>query len=735
MNSISLPAKYYLAHFFELIDNIDRYYQSVIEKPHFDFINDFRALSEDAQCLYVRMVNRKGQVFSKNSLSDYTEVKFLQPALKELKLRNFISPVSEKNKVKLLDFLTKPQLSRWLRASEIEFKISHSKIELLKIAQKNNQKLNLEFLPDFTELLCRSRCLELEYLLFLYFGEIRSGFKIYALRDLGIRKTNEAKNFTKPRFISLEEAKSEYFFSKALKELDSIETLEDIKNFVDQANQFRNLRVSAQNLKNQFFQILAYKSELLDIDFSISLLKNCDCHPARERCSRILYRIGRKEECRKLLDDILLDPRSDEEILFAEDFLNRKFEKKKIGYLSQALLNAKELSLSEAYLKKPERGVRDLYRSQGISAHFTENHLWNGLFGLLFWDELFEKETAALFNPFDRSPSDLVGEYFYEANKKSIEKKLLLFNEYKAIEKHLLKMLSLHHGKLNDIFKWHPNLIPISLAFLKASTNHDVASILRMMSRKFNSYSSGYPDLMLIEHGVARFVEIKAEGDTVSLRQLSKIRFLSDAGFDVQILRVKWETDPNQIYVVVDLETTGGMSQSHRVTEIGAVKVRGGAVLEEFQTLINPGRIIPATITQITGITNKMVELAPSFSEVAEKFDEFTKGAIFVAHNARFDYGFIQREFRRLGKVFVRPQICTVQAMRKNFPGLSSYSLKSLAHHFRINLKTHHRALCDARATTELLHLINEKRSPQLIQVNRDLYCDEFPPEFEFQVG
>ena len=146
------------------------------------------------------------------------------------------------------------------------------------------------------------------------------------------------------------------------------------------------------------------------------------------------------------------------------------------------------------------------------------------------------------------------------------------------------------------------------------------------------------------------------------------------------------------------------------MTEIGAVKVRDGEVVDRFQTLLNPQRTIPPGITRLTGISPAMVEDAPYFADVADAFETFMADAIFVAHNVEFDYGFIAGEFARIGRKFRYPKLCTCASMRKLYPGRRSYSLASLCRDFDISLKQHHRALCDAEAAAELLLLINEKR-------------------------
>ncbi len=173
---------------------------------------------------------------------------------------------------------------------------------------------------------------------------------------------------------------------------------------------------------------------------------------------------------------------------------------------------------------------------------------------------------------------------------------------------------------------------------------------------------------------------------------------------------MRWKLDTNQAYVVVDVETTGGKGESHRVTEIGAVKVRNGEIVDRFQTLLNPQRTIPPNIVRLTGITPAMVEDAPYFMDIADAFERFMEDAIFVAHNVEFDYGFIAREFARLGRRFRHAKLCTCSSMRKLYPGHRSYSLASLCQQYEISLTQHHRALCDAEAAAELLILINEKR-------------------------
>ncbi len=160
------------------------------------------------------------------------------------------------------------------------------------------------------------------------------------------------------------------------------------------------------------------------------------------------------------------------------------------------------------------------------------------------------------------------------------------------------------------------------------------------------------------------------------------------------------------MYAVVDLETTGGFALRNRVTEVAIYLHDGDKIVDEFHSLVNPERNIPPFITQLTGITNDMVSGAPTFKDIANDIDDFTRDHILVAHNAGFDYSFLRREFKALGIRFIRKKLCTVRLSRKIFPGLHSYSLGTLCNSLGIPIDHRHRAFGDAQATVSLLELL-----------------------------
>ena len=395
----------------------------------------------------------------------------------------------------------------------------------------------------------------------------------------------------------------------------------------------------------------------------------------------------------------------------AEDLYARKFKKKRTSARTDELRAADTIEIDEANSGSPERAAIEYFERKGLEAFRTENLLWRTYFGLLFWDELFADDSATLHSPFEFLPAALVDGSFYEKNQEQIERRLAGLDDPQRLKKDLLKTSTMNYGKANGVFRWRRSILDALFVLIDHAASEPARQMLRRLGTDYRDSRYGYPDLMVVDDDGVRFVEIKAEGDQLRRNQLLRQQQLRDAGFRADIVRIRWVLDPDQAYVVVDVETTGGRGDQHRVTEIGAVKVRNGAVVDRFQTLLNPQRTIPAGITRLTGISEAMVADAPIFADVADDLEAFMQDTIFVAHNVDFDYGFIAREFKRLGRPIRYPKLCTCASMRKLYPGHRSYSLAALCENYGIELRQHHRALCDAEAAAELLLLINEKRA------------------------
>ncbi|MEC8090578.1 MAG: exonuclease domain-containing protein [Bacteroidota bacterium] len=172
------------------------------------------------------------------------------------------------------------------------------------------------------------------------------------------------------------------------------------------------------------------------------------------------------------------------------------------------------------------------------------------------------------------------------------------------------------------------------------------------------------------------------------------------------------------MYVVVDVETTGGKYGEEGITEIAIYKFDGLEIIDQLISLINPEKPIQPFVENLTGINDRMLRNAPKFYEIAKRIVEITTDCVLVAHNASFDYRMLQTEFDRLGFDFERKTLCTVELSKKLIPDVESYKLGKLVRSLGIPLSDRHRAAGDARATLDLLKILLHKDGEKHIVKN-----------------
>ncbi|MBW8880054.1 MAG: VRR-NUC domain-containing protein [Asticcacaulis sp.] len=704
--TLILPPTYYRDHFVEMTAFVARLYGDVLGAAEKAFLEQFAALDDDAQCLFVRMCNRKKQAFAAADLA-YEEIAGVDSGLDTLMTAGFIRHAGDDDFRACLHEMSKPDLIALARAGGIEgFKASWPKPELVAWLAEHLDADELDAVFSLSRLVVPCHKETLGFLLYLYFGRLNDNLLSFTLRDLGVVSVRTREAY-QARFNDIHEARAGYLYSGALRRLRHGERPERLAAELDDLppapTEF------SQSLRNDLlFQLGQHFEKHGETERALELYGLSTAFDSHERTVRLLYTAGRHDEVKARLETMLDAPAHDEECLFAQDFLARKFGKRRTSLFTDLLRSGGEITVDELYRGFPEAAAMHHFAAEGWVCHHSENGLWPALFGLVFWDELFEG-PGALSCGFDAVPQALKDRTFHAKFAEPLAHKLNGVADGWS-EDLILRTFRRQEGVGNGLFYWDAGLRERMLQFVKAAPPSALHRILGEMTRDFYALRDGFPDLMLTRGDEIRFVEIKAEGDQVRRHQLARLKLLQEAGFDAGILRVAYRIDPDQTYVVVDVETTGGRSVNDRITEIAAVKVRGGRTIAEWHSLINPERRIPGYITQLTGISNDMVRDAPKFAEIADDLAAFLSGAVFVAHNVNFDHGFIAAEYRRLERRFHAPKLCTVAGMRKYYPGHGSYSLGALTREYGIRLDNHHRALDDARAAAELLHLVNEKR-------------------------
>jgi DNA polymerase-3 subunit epsilon len=185
--------------------------------------------------------------------------------------------------------------------------------------------------------------------------------------------------------------------------------------------------------------------------------------------------------------------------------------------------------------------------------------------------------------------------------------------------------------------------------------------------------------------------------------------------------------------VFVDIETTGGSWRTSRVLEVAAVRYENGTAVKEFSTLLNPETYIPTSITTLTGITNAHVIDAPTFDQIADELIDIFDGAVFIAHNVRFDYSFLKNEFGVLGINFSPKLLCTVRLSRALYPQEKGHSLAKLIERHQIPVADRHRALADTQAIAYFAQLAYDQHGQETFNemVERQLKTQYLPPNLD----
>ncbi len=176
---------------------------------------------------------------------------------------------------------------------------------------------------------------------------------------------------------------------------------------------------------------------------------------------------------------------------------------------------------------------------------------------------------------------------------------------------------------------------------------------------------------------------------------------------------MKYHSDTGS-FAFVDVETSGGSGRDDRIIEIAVITLDEG-VVNRWSTLVDPDCEVPLSIQALTGITNDMLRAAPSFHSIATEVAERLHGRLFVAHNARFDYGFVRAELARCGITYSTRPLCTVRLSRALFPSYRGFSLDALIKRYDLKVSARHRALPDAEALLDLLRIYAKLFEPEIL--------------------
>ncbi|APM38791.1 PolC-type DNA polymerase III [Clostridium kluyveri] len=234
----------------------------------------------------------------------------------------------------------------------------------------------------------------------------------------------------------------------------------------------------------------------------------------------------------------------------------------------------------------------------------------------------------------------------------------------------------------------------------------------------------GHKAIAITDHGVVQaFPEAMEAAKKNNIKVIYGIEaYMVDDGIPIAVNGDEKTLDDT--FVIFDIETTGFSMTNDNIIEIGAIKIKEGKVIGNFSEFVNPERSIPLTITQLTGITDEMVQNCENIKAILPKFMEFIDNSVVVAHNANFDVGFIKKNCMELNLKFKNPVMDTIPLCKFLFPELKKFKLNVIAKHLDISLENHHRAVDDAGATCEILlrcfKMLKEKNILNLGDLNKE---------------
>ena len=562
---IELPPKYYLTYFQYLIDFVKKKYQHILNENEQQFLKDFEALTEDEKCLFIRFCNRTGSFFRTEKLK-YVEIENIPESLNGLIDKGFVEPLSENHLMEaaeVLDIFSKAELIELAKMLNLETrgKASQKKEEVLDwLISVNSWKELVDWIAPPSgaggAMVVKVRKVdEVQMLKFLFFGSRHGDMTEFVTRDLGFQtyeKFDEDKMVA--YFQTRQEVEDKLKVSLAredfyLMQQADIEILEIYNWFMDWTETHRKeLSEIALSTYGTFsLRVALYLEKKKALDEALIIFRLTEESPSRERQVRILDKQKNREEAKALCELILSEPQNATEQFFAEDYLNRieanLLKKKSKKAVTQQLHNSESITIPATWKRQVEFGVIDYYQDRNMKAEFTENHLWRSLFGLLFWDIIFDTDSLAIHHPLQRSPSDLFKPAFFEKRKEKMTERLKMLEDEDATIIYMNRIFFEKFGLTNPLVQWYGGLFPLILTVLEKLSPEQITLITLEMAKNLRQNLRGFPDLFIWADGEYSFIEVKSPTDSLSNQQLFWLRFFESINVKSKVLRVEWAVE------------------------------------------------------------------------------------------------------------------------------------------------------------------------------------------------
>ncbi|MFT4834053.1 MAG: hypothetical protein ACI8WP_000810, partial [Flavobacteriaceae bacterium] len=386
---------------------------------------------------------------------------------------------------------------------------------------------------------------QIDYLKMLFFGHTYGMMTEFVIRDIGNVKLENLDNHEfMPWFESEPEARAVfelYRWNRAIKQAFHVLLPEEILIICDQVawDQLLSFKAAKKIGDKLMLHLGEYFEKSAMLEAALVYYSFTEKHPSRERRIRILEKMEDHEGAKALAAKTTSEASNASEQIFANDFLAKK------GKRTNRSTTTKIKESLEITIQKPEEGrvethAMAYFADEGYDGIHAENYLWRALFGLIFWEELFDPKHSAFHHPLQRMPSDLHSKDFYIKRGELLSKKLDSFKDRKKLLRHVLKVYEAKNGINNYLVSWHKSLLPTLNICISRLPLKGLKQVMLEMAKNLKDNSAGFPDLFIWNDSTYHFYEIKSPNDHLSSQQLFWIEFLNTQKIKAEILRIKY---------------------------------------------------------------------------------------------------------------------------------------------------------------------------------------------------
>ncbi|WP_260260639.1 VRR-NUC domain-containing protein [Vibrio intestinalis] len=529
---IELPADYYLDNFYKLIEHAQSQYPDLLSKEEHDWLNQFNALSKDAQCLLVRLYSRKGELFRSDKLN-YVEIRSIPSALDELLQQALVSINPAINHPTLANILVKSEITALY--PEIAKSCSKSAAIALLPEKVFDQYHQLSF-----KVIKLERSEMIDILLALFFANTHQDLSQFVLDDLGLHTFEQYQLSKKTRYFQTREQLNQLM---ALSHLENRFYQADRK-YVDQLHllvkqlpaiiKHPRLERKRQRLINE----IARDFERLEQwDIALELFRQSQLPPSKERQARIFDKIEDIERFSDIVTKMHASPYDMSELETAQK-LNQRLQRKlghKVPRSKKPVVDTLRLELDLSQ-QRVELAVKQHLEQQGWQVYYSENALLTGLFGLAFWPMIFAPIEGAFINRYQHRPLDLYHNDFIAQRTDTYQACLTRVQQNDL--NYLVDVYDEKYGISNPFVHWSLFDKPLLKQAIEVIPRDQLIALFEILISDLKLYQAGMPDLIAFKGKQFEWIEVKGPGDKLQDNQIRWIKHFQRLGLPFKLCLV-----------------------------------------------------------------------------------------------------------------------------------------------------------------------------------------------------